>query len=766
MDYARERKNINHQTNMGLDMKEKLNEVSYDTKVKRSASQANSLGKEKRKVNVSKRVRSHDAPSREWGTPQKEVMSGSQKSNELRSVWNMKKGMNNGGQQPYNHVQSGKQLSRRYSQKRLMKRDSYDSKKWQKKDTNWTPSKEGGIPSEATSFGGNTKVRYGRMAGERRHARHDMFSTNLHKEKDGEETDGERISQWHSSNKKDISRLLHSFGFAVENEDKDKLKEMKKKLKGGGDGNGENNEYDEGKFRNSYETDWSNAELKKNAFNQKNERMIEEAGVMNLKNKYYQVSGQEENSNVLGYGAIPVDYNRLKSGEGNIGDENSKQWSRSNVMQERGNFASNSFFPLKGNKEAFEKSQSKESRKAVGKKEIMAIVDEQARSPFKTKMDSASEEKEVNLGNINLDLPSIQMLLKSANLNGLGQKRSLTGGSDIMNVKLKSDNSQTLSSKLEGGQSSKDYKMNAYGMSGSSLQERNDLKEEEGEGNKSANKSPFVIIVGQLSPEMKEKLTQSKSPSSMLKDAADKSLHQDMTNEMKKIDGKRNGMLDKVYVIPVEMNGQNNLANHYTGHEQHSGQDMNTERDQESEEGGVSLHDKNAYYKAEKENPSEYAFSNEKSRKIVKRSMREQDMNGLKLVRIAPMKESELEGILSKSLDKSHLSNKNFKILIHDGLIDGESGLSSALTAARSPVAAASSGELSAAGSSPLASHSGSPHAESRSMSALVPAGSTSSTGSSSSLSNIASTVLSALSPKATQVSFSGMDLTFEAELH
>lgn len=41
-----------------------------------------------------------------------------------------------------------------------------------------------------------------------------------------------RGAKWHTNVKKDISRLLHSFGFAVENDDKDKIKELKKKLKG------------------------------------------------------------------------------------------------------------------------------------------------------------------------------------------------------------------------------------------------------------------------------------------------------------------------------------------------------------------------------------------------------------------------------------------------------------------------------------------------------------------------------------------------------
>ena len=36
----------------------------------------------------------------------------------------------------------------------------------------------------------------------------------------------------HINSKKDISRLLHSFGFTIETEEKDKVKDMKKKLKG------------------------------------------------------------------------------------------------------------------------------------------------------------------------------------------------------------------------------------------------------------------------------------------------------------------------------------------------------------------------------------------------------------------------------------------------------------------------------------------------------------------------------------------------------
>lgn len=78
----------------------------------------------------------------------------------------------------------------------------------------------------------NNKARYENTLKQRSLAPESSSNTAFINNGESEKDRASREISYHTNTKKDISRLLHSFGFSVENVEKDKIKEMKKKLKG------------------------------------------------------------------------------------------------------------------------------------------------------------------------------------------------------------------------------------------------------------------------------------------------------------------------------------------------------------------------------------------------------------------------------------------------------------------------------------------------------------------------------------------------------
>lgn len=268
---------------------------------------------------------------------------------------------------------------------------------------------------------------------------------------------------------------------------------------------------------------------------------------------------------------------------------------------------------------------------------------------------------------VNVHVLHSQALLKNAELNSYGQKPAYTITSDMSDSKVRNDMNQMLGGTKGNAGKIGNY-MYKYTPSVDTMQFKD--KKEFRDDADIGSKSPYIIILGQVTPDMKDHLMKEKGAFYM-----DMGRQQQLQSaagiDEKKLSDKRSRSSEQVYIVPVDLkSAQQNLqkSNHYTEHERDAGHDPNTERDVETEEEQLRLEDNSNFYKTGKDSPSEFVISwADKNRKIVKRSKREHQKDAkedekLQVMRISPMKESILEGLFGKAADQGNSPKSNYLV--------------------------------------------------------------------------------------------------------
>lgn len=368
-----------------------------------------------------------------------------------------------------------------------------------------------------------------------------------------------------------------------------------------------------------------------------------------------------------------IDYNRLKAADGkDDGVEEkgtNKLWSVKSFMSENAKAMQGN--PSLEKKDVLSSSQMSSAlvgdEKSIGKKET-STANEPSLVGAKERIMDESERRmgqngEVAIRHFNIDVPSLQALLKNADFNSYGQKPVYAISSEISNGKTRSEVNQMAGSKGNAGKYMNSY-VYKYGPNVDTMQYKD--KKEFRDDTDGGSKSPYIIILGEVAPDKKERFLKEKGNVFIDGGSRQSQLQSGPTMEETKISDKRSRASEQIYVVPIDLkNTQQNLLkfNHYAEHEHEAGHDPNTERDRETEEEQLNLEDKSNLYRTGKESPSELRISwNDKNRKIVKRSKREhkkeiKDEDKLKVVRIAPIKDSILEGLFGKAADQGYFEN-------------------------------------------------------------------------------------------------------------
>ena len=363
-----------------------------------------------------------------------------------------------------------------------------------------------------------------------------------------------------------------------------------------------------------------------------------------------------------------LDYSKVKSGDSRNPEieekGGNKLWAIKSYLTENAKNlqGSNSLSRALNKKDSLASSQMtsalSKDEKNIDKKEI---IPHSGTSESKLNKDGVGDNSErqvtrgdSNIRTLNLDGHSLQLLLKNSDLNSLGSK-SIIALTPEISEKTKNDNQMISSQKQSPSKLGNSY-LYKYSSLGDTVQFKDKNNKEE--NSDVSSKSPYVIILGQISPDMKDTLMKYKG--SLLMDLIKQSQLQGTAAENQdKLSEKKNRGLNQIFIVPIDVKGnQQNLMKgyHFTEQEHEGGHGSNIERDQETEEEQQSrLADKSNLYKNNKDNPSEFIISwNDKNRKIVKRSKRDRDKEVMenqkvKVVRLAPLKESVLDSLFSKS---------------------------------------------------------------------------------------------------------------------
>lgn len=281
-----------------------------------------------------------------------------------------------------------------------------------------------------------------------------------------------------------------------------------------------------------------------------------------------------------------------------------------------------------------------------------------AAEPAESRLYEPSDPLLRKYNGLTLDIPSLQGLMKNFEYNNYGQKPVFTLTPEFGETKTKNDMNQGFGTTSNNAASYGSI-LPKHSQSRDAIQYKDKKELKEGY-DLNGYRSPYIVILGQLSPDMKERLT-NENGNSFLELNKPFQFQNEPTVDEKKASEKKGRSSEQVYIVPIDLkNNQQSLKfNHFTDHDREAGHDLNTERDSETEEeqtrteDSSKLHQAN-YYRGDKVNPTEYLASwNDKNRKLIKRSKREHSMSDDekgKLMRLAPMKESVLEGLLGNYL--------------------------------------------------------------------------------------------------------------------